>query len=106
MGSITNGIIATISIGCNFEGLICNNKNTFDAPYLYLLGVELMHELLYTDRLNKYTTIGKTDAEELRGIYQADFEKYLKLAIDGIDLDKYDCCLECNEPVQYKNSMM
>ena len=106
MGSITNGIIATISIGCNFEGLICSNKNTFDAPYLYLLGVELMHELLYTDRLNKYTTIGKTDAEELRGIYQADFEKYLKLAIDGIDLDKYDCCLECNEPVQYKNSMM
>lgn len=102
--SSTNGIVAVMTIGCSFEGLICNNLNTFDSVYWNLLGHELMVERQYTDRMNRYTTIGKEEAIELRDYYQVEFEKYLKLAIDGINLDQFDCCLECNEPIQYRTS--
>lgn len=102
--SSTNGIVLTTTIGCSFEGLICSNLNTFDSAYWNLLGLELMIERIYTDRMNRYTTIGKDEAKELRDYYQVEFDKYLQLAIDGIDLDQYDCCLECNEPVQYRTS--
>lgn len=102
--SYTNGVVAIMTIGCSFEGLICNNLNTFDSSYINLLALELMIERIYTDRMNRYTTIGKEEARELRDYYQVEFDKYLQLAIDGINLDQFDCCLECNEPVQYRES--
>ena len=98
------GMTAIVTIGCSFEGLICNNKNTFDAAYWNLLGMELMIEQIFTDRLNKYTTIRREEARELRDYYQAEFDKYIEQAIDGVILDNYDCCLECNEPLQYRES--
>lgn len=102
--STTKGVLAIMTIGCSFEGLICNNLNTFDAAYWNLLGHEIMIERIYADRMNKYTTIGKEEAEELRAYYMVEFEKYLKLAVDGINLDQFDCCLECNETYQYATS--
>ena len=63
------GMIVTSTIGCSFEGLICANKNTFDAAYWNLLGLELMIEQIYTDRLNKYTTIRREEAKLLVIMY-------------------------------------
>lgn len=105
-GSETWGLIVTSTVGCSFEGLICANKNTFDAAYWNLLGLELMIEQVYTDRLNKYTTIRREEAKELRDYYQAEFDKYIEQAIDGISMDNFDCCLECNETYQYQTSRM
>jgi hypothetical protein len=100
------GMIVTSTIGCSFEGLICANKNTFDAAYWNLLGLELMIEQIYTDRLNKYTTIRREEAKELRDYYQVEFDKYIEQAIEGISMDNFDCCLECNENYQYQTSRM
>jgi hypothetical protein len=98
-GKNTFGLSAVFSIVCRFDGLVCDNKNTFATPLWWLLGAELMVERLYGGaRINKWTLDEKT-AGELKSYYQAEFEKSLESAIEGIDLDLSDCCLECNEPI-------
>ena len=34
------------------------------------------------------------------------YHKELETVIEGITLDQMDCCLECNAPVQYRESVM
>src|SRR3954470_16044322 len=44
----------------------CDNRELLALPLLYFLGSELMFERLYSDRINRYTTIDLSDAKELR----------------------------------------
>ena len=78
----------------------------FADSYLYLLGVELMVETAYSDRLNEFTTIKRADAEELRAIFQVEYEKRLANALDGIEISKRNCCIECNYPIQVQESKL
>jgi hypothetical protein len=114
-GNNTFGLRGQVSIRCSFEKIICNNLETFVNAWLYLLGVELMNETLYTSRLNNYS-IGKEKAKELRMYFQAmynggiidgsPFAGELNQAIEGITLDQLDCCIECNAPIRFVDAKL
>lgn len=102
----TFGLTGVFSIGCSYEGIVCDNKMNFADAYLYLLGVELMVETAYSDRLNEFTTVKRADAEELRALFQVEYEKRLANALDGIEISLRNCCIECNYPYQIRESKM
>lgn len=76
---------------CDYEDLICANKLILSNAWRYLLGNQLMIFRLYTTRLNRFTTIDREQAAELRDFYQVEYEKALTLAAKLVDITICDC---------------
>jgi hypothetical protein len=79
--------------GCDYSTLICENRDILIQAWKYSLGVWLMIFTLNTDRLNRYTTVDRKQAEELRVFYQLEYEKALNQSVRLMNTD--ECCLEC-----------
>jgi len=120
-GIETYGLTVEMSSKCSYHGLICNNKETFTQPLLYLLGSELMTERINSSRINRWTTIDLKQAKELRKEFEARYQGgeidpdtalsfhlhgELDKALDGINLDGHDCCLQCNEDVIFQDAYL
>jgi len=84
------------SVVCDYSSIICNNRPEFTDVWMYLLGTELMLVRLFTSRMNRYTTIDKESAGELKDYYTVEYEKALKEAIDALEVSEEDCCIQCN----------
>lgn len=82
-----------ISPYCDYEAIICGNKQVLANAWRYLLGNQLMLFRLYTPRLNRFTTVDLKDAAELKDLYQSEYERSLAQAVKLIDVTS--CCLEC-----------
>lgn len=100
-GNESYGLTGIISSVCLWDALVCSNKKAFESAWLYCLGVETMIENIYSERFNKYTTIGINRAKELVDpenphSYIAIFEKEIKQACEGIYIDESDACIDCN----------
>ncbi|MBK7885121.1 MAG: hypothetical protein IPJ81_16050 [Chitinophagaceae bacterium] len=99
------GMQICFSVCCDYNTLICCNKQEFIDVWLFLLGCELMLERLYSPRLNKYTTIDKEDPNELKDYYTAEYEKALEETILGISVDQEDCCIVCDPKIRYRENL-
>lgn len=97
------GLSGTFSIVCNWDALMCQNKTLFSRAYWYLLGIEMLTETLYSSKLNQYTTVNLQRAKELREEYQVEYMKALDQVAGGMKLS-CDCCIECSEPVQLRET--
>lgn len=78
---------------CDYEEIICSNKQVLGNAWRYLLGNQLMLFRLYTSRLNRFTTVDLNQAAELRDLYQVEYDRSLAQAVKLIDVSS--CCLEC-----------
>lgn len=85
---------------CDYENLVCVNKQLLITAWKYLLGNQLMLFRLYTTRLNRFTTIDKKVAEELRDFYQVEYEKALALAAKLMDVSACEC-MDCSGNPEY-----
>ena len=92
--------------------IACENKDLLATSIWYLLGREIMDERIYSNRINRYTTIDRDQAIELRDHYQVTFEEELAAAIQGIDVEHSDCianetdCPQQNGAIHYRESSM
>ncbi len=78
---------------CDYDTMICDNKEILVQAWKYCLGTWLMTFRLNTDRLNRYTTVDKKQAEELRKFYQEEYDKSLEQSVQLMDTSS--CCMEC-----------
>lgn len=99
------GLSGRISVVCAFDEILCANKATFAQCLWYLLGYELMTERMYSERLNRYTTIDAKKASELRAEFEATFKEEMAAAFDGIELATWDGCIMCNAQVQLVHAL-
>lgn len=83
-----------LNTDCDYDDLICDNIDELTLAWKYLLGVSLMIFRLNSDRINRWTTIQREEAKELRDFYQIEYEKALKQGVLLMDTDA--CCLECS----------
>lgn len=83
-----------LSKTCDYDVLICDNIEELSLSWKYLLGVSLMIFRLNSDRVNRWTTINRDEAKELRDFYQVEYEKALKQGVLLMDTD--ECCLKCD----------
>lgn len=94
------------------ECIACENSDLLAIAFWYLLGRELMDERIYSNRINRYTTIDLEEAKELRSHFQVVFEEELAAALQGIDVKNSDCinnetdCLQQNGSIHYRESIM
>lgn len=102
----TFGLSANIGILCGYDGIVCNNKAVFATALWYMMGAEMLTERIYSDRLNKYTTISRDRAKELRDEFEVIWKNELATALDGIQISSYDCCIECDAQLTYAESIM
>lgn len=102
-GNNTFGVSGIFSIVCNWDALICQNKTLFSRAWWYLLGIELITEVMYSNKLNQYTTVNLQRMDALRAEYQVEYKKALEQLAGGFKLS-CDCCIECNEPVQLRET--
>lgn len=73
------------------ECIICENITLLATPLWYLLGAEVMFERYSSSRLNRFTTIDKPKAKELRDEFMDIFNRELSVAIAGIDIVESLC---------------
>jgi hypothetical protein len=78
---------------CDYDALICDNIEELATAWKYLLGVTLMVFRLTSDRINRWTTIGRDEAKELQAFYQAKYDEALQQGVLLMDTD--ECCLTC-----------
>lgn len=102
-GQETYGLCVTYTVGCSWDGLICLNKNIFSRAFWYLLGIEVLTEVIYSTKLNQFTTVNLQKAQDLRTEYQVEYMKALTQVAEGMNLD-CDCCLECSGSVQLRET--
>jgi hypothetical protein len=95
----TYGLTATLGLQCSFDTLVCNYKQNLAVAWWYLLGSELMKERIYTDRVNRYTTVDLDKARELNARFYADYMNELLTFVDSIDLQR-DWCIDCDAMVK------
>lgn len=69
------------------EDWICDNKDALAIPWMYFLGAELLLELKHTDRINRFTTIDRGRADEMRNEYLSEFQIQLKAALEIINAE-------------------
>lgn len=79
---------------CDYDVMICDNIEELTTAWKYLLGVSLMIFRLTSDRVNRWTTIGRDEAKELRDFYQVEYERALKQGVQLMDTE--ECCLKCD----------
>lgn len=91
----TYGLTATLGLQCAFDVLVCNYRQNLALAWWYLLGSELMKERLYTDRVNRYTTVDLDKARSLAPLLRADFMNELQTFCESVDLQR-DWCIDCD----------
>ncbi len=108
-GNNTFGLSGIFGVRCSWDNVVCNNKDVFTLAWWYLLGVESMNQLLNSPRYNEFTTTDFKKYQELKTNFEYEYMGYtnaqnvfvpgaLQQAIDGIQIDQSDCCIECNAP--------
>jgi hypothetical protein len=98
VGDTIVGLTAVVTMGCEYEAAICNNKRLFAEAYWYLLGIEFLTEKMYSERINFATSVRREDAEALLALYQVRYEQALDNAIAGLRFG-CDACVECDSIV-------
>lgn len=79
---------------CDYTTLICENRDILIQAWKYCLAVWLMHFRLHTDRISRYTTVDRKQAEELKTFFQLEYEKALGQSVRLMNTD--ECCMECS----------
>jgi len=82
------------------ECLICEYKRRLATALWWFIGHEIMVERVSSDRLNRFTTIDRKKAAEIRDEMFERAEYELKNLVRGIDPNNSDCA---DEPVQTSN---
>jgi len=97
------GLSGMFTVKCLWDAMVCQNKNLWTRAYWYCLGIELLTEQIYSNKLNSYTTINLQKAKELRDEYTIEYNKSLSQTAENMHL-ACDCCVECNDAVQLVES--
>ncbi len=97
-----HGFRVHVSQHCSFDGLICTNKDLFSTSWWFMLGKELMMERLFSERINKFTTIDRPKADALLEYYEEQYKVELSSVLKNVSLDDSGCCVECDPKVAQK----
>lgn len=97
------GLNVKYVVYCSSEKYVCENLNLFKMAYWYRIGLEIVHERRFGQRINKYVTLTFDNWEEQMKFYQAQYEQNLKNAIEAVNIYEDPVCFTCKNVVTSKS---
>jgi hypothetical protein len=94
------------SLRCSYDGLLCANRDLFAVALWYYLGAEMMRERMHSSRINKFTTVDRNKAKELKEAFDEVWQMEMEVVVDAIDLNAENCCIECTPLVGYEETLL
>lgn len=88
-----------LNCDCDYDALICENLEVLTQPWKYVLGIWILLFRINSNRLNRFTTIDVTQAQELKDYYQAEYEKFLNSSVLCMDISSCELCCGGNPQV-------
>jgi len=101
----TFGLSVNFNLECSLDLFACQYRDMLKTALKFKIGDALMLYRLASDRVNQYTMVGEEKAQELRELYQANYEKNLNAVLDSISPAAGDVCFPCNNRRNYKYNM-
>jgi hypothetical protein len=93
------GLNIKFNVICSVEKYICDNINLFKQALYYRLGLELVVERRFGNRINEFTTMTTEDAEKLQEFYNTQFQQELLNATKAVDIKEDPICFNCKSIV-------
>jgi hypothetical protein len=99
------GLNVKYVVFCSIEKFLCENINLFRSAYYWAIGIALIHERRYGNRLNRFMTMIIERAEELTDFYKTEYEKYLNSAVKNQNIEEDPYCFSCRRIVSKRTSL-
>lgn len=99
------GLSVTYVVYCSIEKFLCQNINLFRQSYYWAIGIALIHERRYGNRLNRFMTMIIERAEELTEFYQGEYEKHLSTAVKNQNIQEDPYCFTCKRTLSKRTSL-
>ncbi len=102
-GNTGQGLILKYNLACTLDNFICNRLSLFEESYMNLLCAEFCQEVVYSDRVSRFTLLDRDAAIALRDEYLEEFESSLNHALDNVSIARTnDYCFECEKLINHK----
>jgi hypothetical protein len=96
------GMALSFSVECSLDNYVCQRIALFEEPFMYMLGIEFCNEIIFSNRLNRYTLLDREEAEKLRDYLKEEQESQLKGVLTGLRMRNNDYCFNCAGAVTNK----
>jgi hypothetical protein len=97
------GINVKYSIECSVEKFVCENLNFFKRAFWYRIGLELVIERRFGNRLNQFVSMSAERHEELFNFYNTQYQQDLMNSIKAHNIDEDPICFNCKSTVTGKS---
>ncbi len=88
-----------VKCDCDYDALICENIDLLTQSWKYLLGVWILIFRINSNRLNRFTTVDITQANELKDFYTVEYEKFLRSSVGCMDMSLCEVCCGGNPQI-------
>lgn len=96
------GLNVKYVIYCSIERFVCENINLFKEAFYWRIGVELMNEVIFGNKVNCFTAITPERAKELMEFYGPNFDVELDNSVKGLNIYEDPFCFNCKNVVTRK----
>lgn len=92
-------------IFCSVEKFVCENLNLFKKALWWKIGEELAVEMIFGERINRFTTMSSEGADKRMAFFTAQFQKELNEAIKSHNIPEDMVCFRCKNVVESIKSL-
>jgi hypothetical protein len=92
-------------IYCSIEKFVCENINLFKKALWWKVGEELAVEMIFGERINRFTTMSSEGADKRMAFFTAQFQKELGEAVKSQNIPEDLVCFRCKNVVESINSL-
>jgi len=89
------GLNVKYNVFCSVEKFACENINLFKQAIFYRVGLELLYERMFGNRINKYMTMTIERKDELQLYFNTEYEKNLTRSVRNQGMGEDPYCFTC-----------
>lgn len=99
------GLNVKYNVYCSVEKFACENINLFKQAFFFRIGLEIIYERRFGNRLNKFMTMELERQEELTEFYSKSFMDNLQRSVRSQNMREDPYCFTCKELVSKRASI-
>lgn len=98
------GLDVKYNVFCSVEKFACENINLFKQAFFFRIGLEIVYERRFGNRLNKFMTMTLERQEEFMAFYNKNFMDNLERSVRSQNMREDPYCFTCKELVSKRSS--